>query len=416
MVCRCIWSCDQGGTKRYNMHCGESAHFSDFHRRRLQERAIRCIHLPRAAHLKYRERVEKELEAIAADGAIPLAARAGLIYDMALELLAEWTTGEAGNRLPRLDSVARAAAGFILTEPAAFNHFFLVAQHTDRIATHMANVGFWMACLAKATGTTDPIQLKIACLAGFLCDTGVRSLSVKMLLRAEALTPDERIILTSHPSHGADYLKSHGVNQEEILRVTMEHHERLDGSGYPGALTAPRIHPLSQACAILDSFEAMTAPRPYKTRIKSIAEALEALQTDAAKYHQPTVEAWKALLQQAAQQGAIRESVDAKGEKKAGRRQDQRFAVACPLQLRVLTRAGADGAWSEGPATDGMTRNLSKGGVALVIKEALALGTYVRVTLKGKGTLGRTMEGQVMRCQACQGGHEIGVRQCVAGK
>ncbi len=406
---------DQAGKKHYHLHCGKAARFSDFHRRRLQERSIRYIFVPREYHLQYREIVEEELEAIAADEALPLAVRAGLIYEMALDLLREWMSGEPGKRLQRLDSVARAACAFIAKEPKAFANFFTCARHDDRIATHMVNMGLWMACLAFAMGTTEPQELKNVCLAGLLLDTGIRTLSQKMLLKPEDLTAEERTLLQRHPMHGADYLKSHGIKHEGILRAAVEHHERLDGSGYPKGLKKEQIHPLSQTAAVIDSFEAMTSPRPYKPRVKTIAEATEALQAEAGKYDPAAVEAWIGLLKKASEEGVIRESVNGKGDKPPGRRVHPRFAVDCPMQLRVLTNGG--GSWVEGPPLTGKTRNISKSGAGVQLKDPLNLGTYVRVNTKGKGTLqDKVLEGQVMRCKPVKDGHEIGIRFCAPGK
>jgi HD-GYP domain-containing protein (c-di-GMP phosphodiesterase class II) len=405
---------DQAGTKRYHLHCGESARFSDFHRRRLQERAVRFILVPRESHLRYREVVEEELEAIAADEALPLGVRAGLIYEMAFDLLREWMSGEPENHLQRLESVARAASAFITREPKAFGHFYTCSRHDDRIATHMVNVGIWMACLAFAMDTKDREELKNSCLAGFLLDSGIRTLSQKMLLKSEELTAEERLLLYGHPVHGMEFLKAHGIWHEGTLRAAREHHERLDGSGYPAGLKKEQIHPLSQMAAVVDSFEAMTSPRPYKQRVKTLAEATAALQADAAKYDQPIVEALIGLLKKASEQGVIRESVNGKGDK-PGRRAHQRFGVDCPMQLRALTNGG--GSWVEGPALPGKMRNISKTGVGVQLKEPLDVGTYVRLNTKGKGTMqDKLFEGQVMRCKKLKDAHEIGIRLCAPGK
>ena len=63
----------------------------------------------------------------------------------------------------------------------------------------------------------------------------------------------------------------------------MEHHERLDGTGYPLKLSGEAIHPLSRICAVVDSFDAMTAFRPFKDRTFSVAEAIAILKKEAAQ-------------------------------------------------------------------------------------------------------------------------------------
>jgi HD-GYP domain-containing protein (c-di-GMP phosphodiesterase class II) len=404
---------DADGVKRHTLHCGESARFSDFHRRRLQERSIRCVFVQRQQHGIYRERVERELETIVANGTLGLVARAGLVYEMALELLHEWMNGETANRVERLESVARAACTFIASQRIAFAHFFSCARHDDNVATHMANVGLWMACLAHAGGTSDRDGLIEACMAGFLHDTGMRTLPRKMMAKAEALTSEELGQLRSHPAAGADILKSQGVTMEALVRVAFEHHERLDGSGYPAKLTREQIHPLAQLCAVVDSFEAMTSARAHKPRTQTIAEANAALQAEGAKYDQRIVETWIGLLKQASEQGAFHEAVDKGGG--AGRRVHQRYAAECAMQLWTLSENG--GRWVDGSPMTGKLRNISRSGVGIEMREALSPGTYVRFILKGKGSLqDRILEGQVMRCRQVKGVHEIGIRFCAPGK
>jgi HD-GYP domain-containing protein (c-di-GMP phosphodiesterase class II) len=407
---------EQDGVTHYILHCGGSARFSNFHRRRLQERQIRQIFMPREHHRQYRERVEVSLEAVATDESLTCMARAGLIYEMGWELLNEWMSGEVEDRLPRLEAVARAAAVLISSQRMVFAQFFACARHDDEIASHMTNVGIWMACLAHAMGENDWRALRNACMAGFLHDTGMRTLSRKMLYKPEEFTAEERRQMQTHAVAGTEYLKSRGVAEESWLRVALEHHERLDGSGYPAALKAEKIHPLAQMCAVVDSFEAMTSARPHKKRLKTIAEANGALQEPADKYDAGTVQAWIALLREASEQGAFREAVDrGAGTQNGGRRVHQRYAVECTTQLRVLAQNGES--WVEGPPLNGRVFNISRSGVGAELKDAMIPGTYVRLSLKGKGSMqDRLLEGQVVRCRAIRGQHEVGIRFCTPGK
>ena len=326
------------GVKRYSLHCGEAARFSDFHRRRLQERSIRFIYVPRLFHGEYRKRVERGLEAIAADSTMPPVARAGLIYEMGLALLKEWMGEEPAGRLPRLQSVGVRHARLSLRAAWRCTSLFVrLAGNMNFRRRATPNVGFWMACLSYDMGVDDRESLETARMAGFLHDTGMRSLPPKMLAKAEPLTSDEWGQVRSHPAGGADFLKTHGGRDEALLRVSFEHHERLDGTGYPAGLKNEQIHPLAQLCAVVDSFEAMTSARSYKPRVQTIAEATAALQADAGKYDHVIVEAWMSLLKQASGEGASQESADQRGQ---GRQVHQRFPVECPMQLRVLTQSG----------------------------------------------------------------------------
>src|SRR6201999_289903 len=97
-------------------------------------------------------------------------------------------------------------------------------------------------------------------------DVGKTFVAKEILNKTGQLTKDEWAVLRSHPQRGYEHLKQCGVTEPIILAVTQQHHERLDGSGYPGGLRGDDIHPISKMAAVIDTFDAMTSLRPFKTR------------------------------------------------------------------------------------------------------------------------------------------------------
>jgi hypothetical protein len=165
----------------------------------------------------------------------------------------------------------------------------------------------------------------------------------------------------------------------------------------------------------VDSFEAMTAARPYRNRVRSFAEAIKILQAECpAKYDQKVVDTWVGLLKNASDSGVLRDSIV--DNQTIGRRKHSRFAINCPIVLRELTPCGD--AWVEGTPVAGKARNISRTGIGLLLDKELKPGTYARVQLKGKGTLkDRTCEGLVLRCRQCEDGSiDIGIRFCKPGE
>jgi HD-GYP domain-containing protein (c-di-GMP phosphodiesterase class II) len=55
---------------------------------------------------------------------------------------------------------------------------------------------------------------------------------------------------------------------EEVLRLTLEHHENADGSGYPRGLPLHRQHPWTRIIRLLDSYDSLTVNRPYREAFK----------------------------------------------------------------------------------------------------------------------------------------------------
>jgi hypothetical protein len=313
-----------------------------------------------------------------------------------------------------VERVARAVSTLVVNDGKAFAHLFATAQHDFYTATHMVNVGTWMTSLACAMGVTDPQELGRICTAGMLHDVGKIFVAEEVLNKAGPLSNSEWSQLRDHPQRGERYLREQGVTDEIILRVTLEHHERCDRAGYPSRLNGGEVHRMSRVCAVVDSFDAMTACRPFKNQVKTIAEAVQILRAEAAtKYDREVVEAWVGLLQKASDDGMIAEPIETMNG--LGRRSHERFAIACNASVRPLQWSGT--AWMEGPEIAAKSHNISRGGAALLTEKPVPVNGYVRVCLRGGGTLeNRMLEGLVVRCRGYKDGwYEVGIRQCRPG-
>jgi HD-GYP domain-containing protein (c-di-GMP phosphodiesterase class II) len=404
-------------SKNFALYCGQSRQFTAEHQARLLTAGVRFIYIPMEMQRTYRQQLEQELASVVDDPSMALSAKSSLVYETSVELINELLSdGELEGKLPRLETVARSISTLVVRETGAFSHLFATAQHDFYTATHMVNVGTWMTALAFALGITDTAELSRICSAGMVHDAGKMFIAEGLLNKQGRLGEDEWRKLREHPERGWNYLRKNGITDELLLRVTMEHHERINGSGYPQGLGGAQIHRASQICAVVDSFDAMTACRPFRNRVKTIAEAVCILHDEAGThYDREVVDAWIGLLKKASGEGMIHEPID-EAQKQLGRRKYQRYGVDCVIKTYPLTRSN-DG-WVEGMLADGRAHNISQGGVGILIDRDLGLNTYVRVYVKGSGTLeNRVIEGKVVRCRPYQPGcFEVGVKACIAGE
>jgi HD-GYP domain-containing protein (c-di-GMP phosphodiesterase class II) len=362
---------------------------------------------------QFRRQVEQDLVSVAEDPAVATRRRSAMVYETSLELINDVLTEEGiGKSLPRLGQVSKAVSRLVVKAEGAFSHLFATAQHDFYTATHMVNVGTWMTSLAYAAGVRDEGELERICTAGMVHDVGKTRVPSQVLNKVGLLTDAEWALLRAHPERGVEYLEAQGVTDPMVLEVTLNHHERLDGSGYPRGLKGDQIDRVSRICAVVDSFDAMTACRPFKNRVKSVAEAMTALRGEAGtKYDGDLIDAWMGMLKKASDDRVIREPLEV--EKGPGRRVNRRFGIDCPVQVLTLE----EGTWLERDRVEGKAHNISLSGLGLLIPAPLPAATYVRVLLRGKGKLrNRQFEGQVMHCRHyTDGWNEVGVRLCGAG-
>jgi putative nucleotidyltransferase with HDIG domain len=101
-------------------------------------------------------------------------------------------------------------------------------------------------------------------IAATLHDIGKARIPLSILDKPGRLDPCEEEIMRRHPVIGCELLKDLPDISPEILDGVRHHHEYLDGSGYPDALTAPKISDLVRLLTISDIFAALIESRPYR--------------------------------------------------------------------------------------------------------------------------------------------------------
>jgi len=130
---------------------------------------------------------------------------------------------------------------------------------------HAISVGLISGYLGEKFQLTagEIVQLS---LAGCLCDAGMAKMSTHILEKKTSLTRDEFQEVKNHPIYSYKMLQKSTVLKKDILVAILQHHERLDGSGYPLKDTGDRIHLYSRIVAVADVYHAMTSERIYRSK------------------------------------------------------------------------------------------------------------------------------------------------------
>lgn len=123
------------------------------------------------------------------------------------------------------------------------------------------------ALLAGVFGTwwnlsNEDIVLLIQC--GFFYDIGKLKLPQELLWKSEKLTDLEYTKLKTHTMLGFELLKDQPEVNSSVIKATLQHHERCDGSGYPSKLRGDKIDIFAKYIAVIDAYEAMTSVRSYR--------------------------------------------------------------------------------------------------------------------------------------------------------
>jgi PAS domain S-box-containing protein/putative nucleotidyltransferase with HDIG domain len=149
-------------------------------------------------------------------------------------------------------------------------------------AGHEWRVGLIAKAIATEMGLEEE-SIKSVEVAGYLHDLGKIVIPSEILSRPGKLTTVEYMLIQGHVEAGYDVLR-HIDFPWPIADIMVQHHERLDGSGYPKRLKGDEIIPLSRILAVADVIEAMASHRPYRPS-KGIGSALEEIERGSGKLY-----------------------------------------------------------------------------------------------------------------------------------
>jgi putative nucleotidyltransferase with HDIG domain len=137
------------------------------------------------------------------------------------------------------------------------------------LVEHSLNVSILMSVFAKHLGFDKRLIQELA-LGAFLHDIGKILLPSDILNKLTPLNSKEENIIRSHVALGLKILEDSPSVSHMAMKMILEHHERVDGSGYPKKLKGDEISKYGRMIAIIDSYDAMTCDRAYKKSVYPI--------------------------------------------------------------------------------------------------------------------------------------------------
>ncbi len=141
-----------------------------------------------------------------------------------------------------------------------------IRLHDTYTFGHSVNVAILSAMLGLLCHLPKN-ELLLLTLGALLHDLGKINIPGDILTKPSGLSDDEFSIVKMHPLKGAERIHNmeHHLPHPVILAaIASEHHEHIDGTGYPRGLKGDKIHPYAKIVAIADVYDALTSERPYK--------------------------------------------------------------------------------------------------------------------------------------------------------
>ncbi len=154
-------------------------------------------------------------------------------------------------------------------------------EHAINTAILMCGFGLYLG-LKKAT-------VKQVTLGALFHDIGLAKVPSAILKKNESLTDNEMSVVKKHIHWGLEIGKRDNILNDIVIDMLANHHERLDGSGYPRGLEQNKLSKLARMTAIIDVYDAMTGDKTYKKGVPPMV-ALRHLLSNEDKFDQGLVQ------------------------------------------------------------------------------------------------------------------------------
>ena len=146
---------------------------------------------------------------------------------------------------------------------------------------HSLNVTLYALIIGLNEGLTSK-ELQILVLGCLLHDLGKCNINNTILDKPGKLSDSELKAIKQHPIYGVELADSLSCADDRIKGIILQHHEKLDGTGYPYGLSYEKINHLSRVAAVADIFDAVTSKRAYHQK-RSVRDGIIILDEDSSR-------------------------------------------------------------------------------------------------------------------------------------
>ena len=207
------------------------------------------------------------------------------LYDKAKmahkRFLKRMQAGQVGN-LDALKQSCNEIIESLFENPNALQCLILIKDDQEYLLQHCLNSAILMGVFAKHSGF-DKELINELCLAGLLMDTGMSTVPKDIYEKPRKLNTKEWSLIKEHVNNGMEMVGRIGDLSDTVMSTIANHHERLNGTGYPSAKSGEQISVYARMAAIVDTYDALTSERPWRKSYSPTAALKHLLADDSGK-------------------------------------------------------------------------------------------------------------------------------------
>ncbi len=265
----------RAGQDRFTLFVRKGAGFEGSTRRRLHVHGVTHLFIREEEAGVFYDRLRNALIRIVKDPCCPDRTKAEFIHSACKDIISQVYGDPRAPFLIHACEIITPAVDLVVANERATRCLVQLTAHDLSTYTHSTNVGIFAVALARIVyGQSVEHDLRKMAMGFFLHDLGKCHIPLEILNKPGSLNDREWHLMRAHPKSGYEILSQTGFMSDEAKLIILEHHERDDGTGYPGSLKSHEIHPYARICRLADVYEALTSDRAYHKR-RSTFQALK---------------------------------------------------------------------------------------------------------------------------------------------
>lgn len=282
------------------LYCRKGSPLDAKHFAELADSGIEQVYVEKEDFDSVSKRLLDSLESYFQKDSVPQTEKfAALQVAVAVEIEHSLRAVDCGAFQAVTEKVGRQLVNLLAASDVLPRDLYRIAQHDFCTFAHVTNVASYVVILAEEMGLRDAATLGHIASAAMLHDIGKRFISPAILHKVGPLDEEERETLESHPLRGYVELCDRPGLEFGQLMMVYQHHERIDGRGYPVRILGDEIHPWAKMLSVVNVFDGMTSKRGNR-RPATLERVLEFQREQAGTQFDPeVVKCWISLMSRA---------------------------------------------------------------------------------------------------------------------
>lgn len=177
-----------------------------------------------------------------------------------------------------LNTLSQDIIDSVFANPEALACLLMLKESNEYLIEHALNCAILLSLFAKYKGMSQT-EVEDLTLAGLLMDCGMGLLPEDLILKKDSFSEADRVLMQTHVDIGYEIAERFSDMPPAVLDIIANHHERIDGSGYPKNKRANDISLYAKMAAIADNYDALLTDKLYRSSTRA-HEALKLMQSD----------------------------------------------------------------------------------------------------------------------------------------